>query len=256
MNLSHFLVVAVALAACHKNPGTIQTATVGAAVSVPGATNANSDDPNCQFPDTTKLIEPTVIADLPDGVSSDHRGPYIKGVGGVIDSRVGNEAVLTIYHQKADTITNPRTFSVNLSKPVSRGGGVPLGIVTSDNRWPMHGVGILAQWGNIGDSFQNLNKIDVGQTVKAAQVNVNLNIGGRFHVLQMGPQAHGHCMTRSNLVHGKGTSSGTIHRASQTKWVVDVPAGSIGRLFDVADGNRRAVDKGLYYVHVHYEIGR
>lgn len=115
-----------------------------------------------------------------------------------------------------------------------------------------------ASWRNgvvVGDSFQNLNKMAVGQTVNAAQVNVDVNIGGRFHILQMGPQAHGHCMTKSNRVHGKGTSSGTIYRASQTKWVVDVPAGSIGRLFDAGDGNARAEDKGLYYVHVHYETG-
>lgn len=143
MNRSHILIVAVALAACQKNPGTIQTAPVGAAVSVRSSSDVDSDDPKCQFPDTTEWTEPTVVSDLPDGVSSDHRGPYIKGVGGVIDSRAGNEAVLTIYNRKADTIRNLRTFSVNLSNPVPRGGGVPLGIVTSDNR-----VGILAQWGS------------------------------------------------------------------------------------------------------------
>lgn len=40
-----------------------------------------------------------------------------------------------------------------------------------------------------------------------------------------------------------------------TKWAVDVPAGSIGRLFDIYNTDQYAVDKGLYYTELHYEIG-
>jgi hypothetical protein len=190
-----------------------------------------------------------IISDRPDGVSSDGRGPYVKGKGGVVDSRAGGEGALTIY-DKAGTAEAFRTFTVNLSKPVPGGGGVPLGTVTSN----VNGSGLITQRGMVGDTVLNLTDIAVGQTVPAAQLNVDLRIGGRFHVLQMGPQAHGHCITDKNRVHGAGSTSGTITRTSPTKWVIDLPSGSIGRLFDIEEGHERAVDKGLYYAQVHYEM--
>ena len=73
----------------------------------------------------------------------------------------------------------------------------------------------------IGNAFQNLNGILVGQTVKAGQMNVALGINGRACILQMGPHAHGHCTTSTNRVNGTGTPSGTIYRASEAKWVMD-----------------------------------
>jgi hypothetical protein len=70
----------------------------------------------------------------------------------------------------------------------------------------------------------------------------------------MGPRPVGFCVERGRtLVHGTGTSSGTIYRASQTMWVTDLPAGSVGRLFDVSNTPRNAVDRGLYYIRLHYE---
>jgi hypothetical protein len=146
---------------------------------------------------------------------------------------------------------NARALTVNLNKPVPRGGGVPLGIATSGDS-----SGLIAQRSMIGDTVQNLLDIAVGQIVTAALISVTFHLNGRRHLLQMGPIANGHCMRGKNRLHGTGTSSGTIHRASLTKWVVELPAGSIGRLFDMQDGWGHAVDRGLYYVHLHYEIGK
>jgi hypothetical protein len=203
---------------------------------------------DCTFPGADS-IAPIVVSDLPDGVSSDGRGPYLKGQDGVADSRAGTEGALTFYWR--GTMPNARALTVNLNKPVPRGGGVALGVATSGDS-----SGLIAQRGMVGDTVQNLLDIAVGQTVRAALMSVTVHINGTRHLLQMGPQANGHCMTGENLVHGSGTSSGTIYRASQTKWVVDLPAGSIGRLFDMQDSWGHAVDKGLYYVHLHYEIGK
>jgi hypothetical protein len=211
---------------------------------LPGVAHAQ----NCQFP-SREFDGSAIVSDRTDGVSSDGRGPYIKGKGGVVDSRAGSEGALTLY-DATGTPFNSRTFSVNLSKPVPGGGGVPLGTLTSN----VNGSGFITQRGMVGDTVQNLTDIAVGQTVTAAQMNIDLRIAGRFHVLQMGPQAHGHCMTNKNRVHGNGSSSGTITRASPTRWAMDLPAGSIGRLWDTEDGHERAVDKGLYYVQLHYEI--
>jgi hypothetical protein len=178
----------------------------------------------------------------------------------VVDSRTGQEGTLTIF-DRTDTVRNIRSFSVNLNKPVPGGGGVPLGIVSSGNP-----SGFVTQRRMVGNAVQNFMNIPVGQTEKAAMMHIAFYINGRFHVFQMGPQPSGHCMGVRNLVHGAGTSTGTIFRASETKWVMDLPAGSIGRLFDIQGeqsivrggrpNNEHAVDKGLYYVHLRYEIGR
>lgn len=113
---------------------------------------------------------------------------------------------------------------MNLNNPVPGGGAVPLGIVT------IRGDNLLyTSWERVGNLARSLLNIPVGQTVPAGQINVSFHLNGRFHVLQMGPQPLGHCHqgTDSTRVHGAGTSAGTIHRASQSKWVVDLPAGSL-----------------------------
>ena len=213
-----------------------------------------------KFPGSN-TVGPTVVADFSDGVSSDGRGPYYNGTDGVFESRTGQEGALGIF-DRADTVKHIRSFSVNLNRPVPGGGGVPLGINTSGN-----GSGFVTQRRMVGDAVQNFMDIPVGQTDTAALMSITFHINGRMHLLQMGPLANGHCMGVKNLVHGAGTSTGTIFRASPTKWVMDLPAGSIGRLFDMQGSQpvgvplklppwEHAVDKGLYYVHLHYEIGR
>ena len=226
---------------------------------------ATSSGRECVFPGEDSIL-PIVVADLSDGVSSDGRGPYINNKDGVIQTRAGREGALVIclYDRKkrtcadsAEALNSVRSFTVNLSKPVPGGGGASLGTVGSRTAGA-----ILAQRGMIGDTIQNLNTIAVGHTDAAAMLSISLRVNGRNHLLQMGPQANGHCLDASdgvpgkNLVHGTGTSTGTISRVSPTKWVIDLPQGSIGRLFDSENGPDHAVDKGLYYVHLHYEIGR
>lgn len=203
---------------------------------------------DCTFPGADS-VGPTVVSDFLDGVSSDGRGPYFKGKDGVIDSRAGTEGALTFAWP--GTVSDARALTVNLNKPVPGGGGVPLGITASGNR-----SGLITQRSMVGDTVQNLIEIAVGRTDTAAMMSITFHVNGRKHLLQMGPQANGHCTGEKNLVHGTGTSAGTIYRASGTKWVMDLPVGSIGRLFDVGDSWDHAVDKGLYYVHLHYEIGR
>ena len=202
----------------------------------------------CTFPDETTSSGPTTVTDFSDGVSSDGRGPYVANTDGVGVSLVGSTAVLTLGERK-ESPQNPRRLTVNLNRPIPGGGGVPLGIITD------HGGGLVVQWRSVENALQNLHSIPVGQTVTAAQMNVLFSIDGHAHILQMGPQAAGHCHYPSNLVNGTGTSSGTIYRASTTKWVMDLPTGSVGRLFNVEHDAEHAVDKGLYYLRLHYEIG-
>jgi hypothetical protein len=247
---------------------------------VPPATAAQSDTPptpsvcldagNCQAPsdlgcrnsDGDPLWNArTILADYADGVSSDGRGPYSTGPGShgpmpaTLVSVVGFEAVMGS--------RVPRSFKVNLSKPVPRGGGRPLGVVvdsggTTPDGKPT-GFAIFATLRVIDHVNQNFKNIPVGGSAPAAQLNVFFHINGRFHILQMGPQPWLVCHTKTPPVSGNGTTAAIIYRPDSTRWVVDLPAGSIGRLYDVSGLSRATpfgvIDRGLYYIHLHYEIG-
>jgi len=202
----------------------------------------------CAGEDTTSIIGSVVIADRPSGLSSDTRGAYIQGTNGVQSTVVSMVAALGLYATKS--LKNPRTYTLNLNNPVPGGGGVPLGIISDGVD-----VYIETQWYTSNNARQNLHNIPVGQTVSADQIDVPVHINGRYHILQMGPQAYGHCHAAPTAVSGNGTSAGTITRLTATKWAVDLPAGSIGRLFDLYNTDQYAVDKGLYYTALHYEIG-
>ena len=214
-----------------------------------GASDCAAGPVVCTGEDGTATVAPTVITDYSNGLSSDGRGSYIQGADGVRYSVVLYVATLS-FDKSSRSIKNPRKYAVNLSNPVPGGGGVPLGTITDGND-----NNLEIQWYRVGDARQNLHNIPVGQTVTANQMNVTFHINGRYHILQMGPQPYGHCHSAPTAVFGAGTSSGTIYRASATKWVMDLPQGSVGRLFDLYNTDQYAVDKGLYYFQLHFEIG-
>ncbi len=202
----------------------------------------------CKFTSATSLVGPVVVADLPSGVSSDGRGPYATEVGSVLMDVGPREGVgLSI-------LRPPRSLTLNLTHPVAGGGGIPRGMVTDSNVRAVRGELVLqTQWKMAGDTLQSPLGIRVGDTVKAGQIAVLFHIDGRSHILQMGPQPYGTCRG-AGLLHGAGTSQGTIQRPNFGTWVVDLPAGSVGRLFDVSNGRNRATDLGTYFVELHYEV--
>ncbi len=218
--------------------------------SCTGWSNCNRGRAVCTFEAYPPYSGPTTVADSPDGLSSDGRGPYISGTDGVGPSFVVLNFV-GLGFGDAGGGKNPRTLTVNLNHHVPGGGGVPLGVISvgNDNM-------LFTSWQRVGNVGKSLVGIPVGQTVSAGQLNVSFHLNGRFHILQMGPQAYGHCHSGadSTRVHGAGTSSGTIYRASPSKWVIDLPAGSVARLFDVSHTAPHAEDKGLYYFRLHYEM--
>jgi hypothetical protein len=214
-----------------------------------GASDCAAGPVICTNEEGPATVAPSVIADYSDGLSSDGRGSYIQGTDGVRNSVVVYVAGLS-FDKSSKSVKNPRRYMVNLNNPVPGGGGVPLGTISDGSD-----INIEIQWYRVGDTRQNLHNIPVGQTVTANQIDVTFHINGRFHILQMGPQPYGHCHSAPTAVFGTGTSSGTIYRASATKWVIDLPAGSVGRLFDLYNTDQYAVDKGLYYTRLHFEIG-
>ncbi len=234
--------------------GLASAAPTGAQAGPPPACSGWSDcNPGravCTFESFPPYFGSTIISDASDGLSSDGRGPYVTGTDGVRYSFVVQGHLSLSFAGPAGG-GGPRTLTLNLNNPVPGSGAVPLGIVT------VRGDNLLyTSWERVGNLAKSLLNIPVGQTVPAGQINVSFHLNGRFHVLQMGPQPLGHCHrgADSTRVHGAGTTSGTIHRASHSEWVVDLPAGSVGRLFDASHTVQHAVDKGLYRVRLHYEI--
>jgi hypothetical protein len=191
------------------------------------------------------------LSDAPYTVTSDGRGPYRRFTGNVGVVYLGWPAVVTLAPFRFDA-NEWRSIRVDLSHPVAGDIGVPLGVI-SDSA----GVEVGAQSGTEPNYMSHvMTEIPIGATVKAAQVDVGFHINGVYHVLQMGPQPWGHCWSDGTTIFGNGTSQGTIHRASEKQWIVDLPPGSIGRLFDNHLSSPNAVNKGRYYVALHFVIER
>jgi hypothetical protein len=150
-------------------------------------------------------------------------------------------------------MTGPlRSIKVDLNHPDPGDAGVPLGVIVDSV-----GVEMSAQWYTDANYIMHtVIDIPVGTTVKATQLDIGFHVAGEAHVLQMGPQPWDHCMADGMAVRGDGTSQGTIAHPTASSWIVDLPAGSVGRLFDIHLNSANAVNKGLYYVSLHYVVQR
>jgi len=191
------------------------------------------------------------LSDAPYSVRSDGRGPYVNGTGNV--HTVGAVAAALLFGSPEDArAAPPRSITVDLSHPVPGDIGVPLGVVTAGAY-----VDFGAQWYSEANGVQHsVIDIPVGTTVTAAQLGLGFPINGVAHALQMGPQPWGHCFSDGTAVHGAGTTRATIARPTATRFVIDLPAGSIGRLFDIHLHDPNAINKGLYYVSLHFVVDR
>jgi hypothetical protein len=102
----------------------------------------------------------------------------------------------------------------------------------------------------------SLAEIPIGSSSTITQLTIDFYIKGVLHVLQIGPQPYGHCYAAGTAVYGDGTSMATVSRPDSTRWVVDLPPGSKGRLFRNAHGDASAVNLGLYYVSLRMMVQR
>ncbi len=192
--------------------------------------------------------------ETPYTVTSDGRGPYVFGTSNVLALAASRAGVMVLGGPSTDG-TPRRAIRVDLSQPVPGGGGVARGIVTDSSH-----LEVAAQWRAEpnGERRRAYALVDIpeGTTVSAAQLDVQFHIDGVVHVLQMGPQPIGHCFSDSPAISGAGTTSGTITRRDANTWVVDLPPGSVGRLYDVHLSYPHAVDRGLYRVALRFVITR
>jgi acetyl esterase len=197
-------------------------------------------------------------------VTSDGKGPYRLGESNVITTFAGRALVLVLGDAnfkdpwrlqtdgpQAEPPDIPvRSIRVDLSQPVPSSISKPLGIVVDSVD-----LEVAAQMQMDPDyRAHTVDEIPVGASVKAAQADVQFHIGGVTHVLQFGPQPTGHCFSDGTSIDGTSTSQATITRSDETTWSVDLPAGSVGRLYDVHLGYPHAIDRGLYYSSFHFVV--
>lgn len=189
-----------------------------------------------------------ILSDSGYTVTSDGRGRYLRGTSNVIITYAGRAAVMVFGAVPSNS--SPRAIRVDLSRPVPGGGGIALGTVTDSSDLE---VGAQMQ---MDPTYlaHSVVEIPIGRTVPAAQTDVQFHINGVTHALQMGQQPVGHCFSDGTAIRGSGTSQGTVTRRDSTTWEVDLPRGSVGRLFDVHLGYPNAIDRGLYYVSLHFLI--
>ena len=186
-----------------------------------------------------------------DTIYSDGLGPYVNATYNVQKVEAGGGAELWFNSSiKGNKVI--RSVNFNLNNPVPGDTGVPLGIVTDDQNFA-----VAAKW-YVDSNYvkHSLLDIPVGQTVYSDTISPAFHLNGRYYTFQAGPARPGICYSNSTTtIYGDGTTQGTIYRATATKWVVDLPPGSIARLFDVTNTYQYAVNKGLYYISLHYTIG-
>ena len=221
----------------------------------------------CNVPPPTMTpavrVRSVTISDSGYSIRSDGRGPYIGGVVNVSLPPVGLVAGLMFRPVLRDVV--PRFYVVDLDHPVPGKSGKPLGVIKVDGSFPGR---FIPSGANAGDEFlahantdwdyqqHSMADIPIGASITVTQIDLDLYIGGVMHVLQMGPQPYGHCQSSGTAIYGGGTTMGTVSHPDAEQWVVDLPRGSVGRLFENRTGDPSAADRGLYYVSLHFVVHR
>jgi hypothetical protein len=103
--------------------------------------------------------------------------------------------------------------------------------------------------------IHDVQEIPVRQTVTSQRIEVWTKVNDHDAILQFGPYYVGNCGNKPDLGNnaGAGTTQGKITRVSKTRWEVELPAGSIGHLFDISNPSK-GVDLGYYYFSLKAEV--
>lgn len=237
---------------CHFGDGPGGCENTGRICNLPTAT-----------PNTSASVRLVTISDSGYSVHSDGKGPYVKDSMNVVIPGVGPVAGMLL--ETTPSRLPARSFFVDLDHPVPGDIGERLGIVSADGRFPgkfnPSGTSprneLVAHANTDWDEKQHpLSEIPLGVSVQLDQIDLDFYINGVLHILQMGPQPYGHCQAGGTAVFGDGTTRGSFSHPDADHWVIDLPPGSVGRLFANQSGDATAVNRGLYYVSLHIVLQR
>ena len=175
-------------------------------------------------------------------ITGDLKGPYVEGR----DSGSAYVRAALNIHATAPRVAAAhatRSLTIDLTHPADSI-ATSLGII-QDRFADFHAWGSTLAREGVEPVIQYLA---VGSAVKSALVHVDLTYHGRYYLLQLGPEALGEgCNQGGTAVYGTGTTAATVSRPRYNRYIVEAPAGSVGRLFDITNKLAGAVNKGLYY---------
>lgn len=186
-------------------------------------------------------IAATTTLDPGGLMQQDSTAPYADAVDNV-DTFIKHSLVLRMAEPSFWSETAPtRQIAIDLSQPVPGSGAV-------SHAAPAAGREFKSFWYRDDNRMiRTVHAIPLGTTVPSPRTEVLLTLDGRKHYLTMGEWARGYCEGTSPI-HGEGTSQAMISRAGQEDFRVDLPLGSVARLWDISSDPPQ--DKGLYSFHL------
>jgi hypothetical protein len=189
------------------------------------------------------------------GIRDDGGGPYVHGADSVVSTLSNAGARVYPYFPPAGE--QRRTLLVDLSRPAQPKAQKNFGLIDRpDTNFRVH-------WKAVDKRISSILEIPIGAQVRSDRVEASVMLEGRQHILRFGDLDTGVCWPAAKL-EGPGTTAAVIDRVSATEWHVELPPGSVGRLWDLngaptettelfklptrAGGPTTATDRGLYYV--------
>ena len=201
---------------------------------------------------TFEFVRPTA------SIRDDGKGAYSDGVDGVQSPLQNAGARLYPFVPAAETVR--RTLVSDLSHPADAKAQQDFGIVQR----PDSNFRVFWKQDNTAKIIYGILDIPVGMTVQSERVELSVMLEGRQHILRFGDMDESVCWQARIGPNGKGTTRATVTRASESEWRLDLPAGSLGRLWDLKGRQTETtslfrlpavplqnaaptVDEGLYY---------
>jgi hypothetical protein len=146
-----------------------------------------------------------------------------------------------------ECLTASREITLDLTRPVENGGSTAQGVMVGTSYMKVYVVPPLGSDGkNAG-----LDRLSVGQSVPAfwTAVEVTDKATNRVWSLMFNPDAQ----VCANAYSAPGSTRALITRLSASQWRVDLPAGSIGRLYRGIRPSSES-DRGLFYVQAQFVL--
>lgn len=178
-------------------------------------------------------------------LTDDGKGTYSDAVDHV-DTFIKHRLMLRMSDQLWSPKTTARSLVVDLSHPVPGSGSASLGVLPTGTLFGSY------WYQDANGMVRTVHAIPRDTTVLSDRTDVMLTVQGKNHQLTMGRWSGPYCDAEPG-VGGAGTSQARITRSGQEDYTVEVPGGSIARLWDIS--GRKPVDKGLYYfgLHAHFK---
>lgn len=143
--------------------------------------------------------------------------------------------------------TATREMTVDLTHPVDNGGGISQGVMVGTNYMKVYAISSL----NADGKLAGLHWMPVGQTVPAfwAKLEFTDKATGTLWSVTFNPDPQ----ICAHAYSAPGSTRASITRTSDSHWQVDLPAGSIGRLYRGISPSTGG-DRGLFYIQAHFAI--